>query len=269
MEGSKCLTIHEACKQGDLEGVRFHLKEGASVDLNDSEGYTPLYWAASEGHLAVVNHLLQYGADVNRFSVPETTPVCVATQNGHLEVVKLLVQNGARLDLHNNIGYTPLHVACQQQDSVEMVKFFLESSPKTLNDMWNCFTALFVASYAGCIENAKVLLEHGANPDGIKNSDVSSLDNDEDPPSAISPLYAAAFENHWKLVELLLDCGAKANVVDYSEGGENVIAALHLALLAKYVCFIKVACCVLLFACCVLCITRLIPHEVKSTLCGN
>ena len=43
--------------------VELLLEKGADVESKDTEGQTPLSWAAKNGHEAVVNVLLEKGAE--------------------------------------------------------------------------------------------------------------------------------------------------------------------------------------------------------------
>ena len=56
----------ESANVGDVAGVRDAMAAGASVDSKDSNGMTPLLWAAYRGHIGIVKHLLKNGADVEQ-----------------------------------------------------------------------------------------------------------------------------------------------------------------------------------------------------------
>ncbi len=96
--------------EGDLEGVRAKLDEGAPVDFVQEGGpdatppqvaaaagpnATPLQVAGAAGHLEVVRLLLERGADVNRVGEKGFTPVISAARASQWQVVKLLAEHGA------------------------------------------------------------------------------------------------------------------------------------------------------------------------------
>jgi ankyrin repeat protein len=66
--------------------LRELLKYGASVNVANTNGYTPLH-LAGKGHLEAVTELLNHEASVD-FTINECyIPLFVAAQNGHMEVV--------------------------------------------------------------------------------------------------------------------------------------------------------------------------------------
>lgn len=56
-------ALHVAATKGHTQVAHVLLEHGASVDILDSIGMTPLMWAAQEGHLAMVKVLIDAGAN--------------------------------------------------------------------------------------------------------------------------------------------------------------------------------------------------------------
>lgn len=56
-------ALHVAAALGHTEVAQILIKHDAYVDILDSNGMTPLMWAAQEGHLATVKLLIEAGAD--------------------------------------------------------------------------------------------------------------------------------------------------------------------------------------------------------------
>jgi ankyrin repeat protein len=73
-----------ACKYGDLELVKYSLREGADIHRNEDH---PIQMAADEGHLEVVRYLVSQGANI---CVLENCALKLASENGHLEIVQYL-----------------------------------------------------------------------------------------------------------------------------------------------------------------------------------
>ena len=83
------------------------------VNPKDSDGRTPLSWAAAEGHTAVVKVLLDRD-DVMADSQDKygQTPLSWAAENGHIAVVKLLLDpDNVVADSQDRYGQTPLSLA--------------------------------------------------------------------------------------------------------------------------------------------------------------
>jgi hypothetical protein len=135
---------------GEMMGVL--LKSRYDLDSKDSNGQTPLSWAAAKGNEAVVKLLLEKGADLeSKDKKYGRTPLSWAAESGHkavegtkLEskskhgqtslswaarkgykaVVKLL-EKGADLESKDNYGQTPLSYAAERGDEA-VVKLLLE-----------------------------------------------------------------------------------------------------------------------------------------------
>ncbi|KFW09070.1 Ankyrin repeat and SOCS box protein 3, partial [Eurypyga helias] len=121
-----------------------------------------------------------------------------AVENGHADVVKLLLQHRANVEgLHSWSGWNSLHQA-SFQGCTEIMKILLdEGANKECKDDFG-ITPLFVAAQYGKLESLRLLVSHGA--------DVNSQAEDR-----ATPLLIAAQEGHAECVELLLSRGADPN----------------------------------------------------------
>jgi hypothetical protein len=100
---------------------------GAEPDSRDSNGRTPLSWAAEQGHEKVVKLLLgREDVSVDSKDCLDRTPLLWAAKHGQEAVVKLLVDNAnVDVDSEDRTGHTPLGWAVQLGYD-EMVKLLLE-----------------------------------------------------------------------------------------------------------------------------------------------
>eukprot|EP00427_Karlodinium_veneficum_P001416 CAMPEP_0169156982 /NCGR_PEP_ID=MMETSP1015-20121227/54332_1 /TAXON_ID=342587 /ORGANISM="Karlodinium micrum, Strain CCMP2283" /LENGTH=841 /DNA_ID=CAMNT_0009227869 /DNA_START=518 /DNA_END=3041 /DNA_ORIENTATION=+ len=139
------VDIFTACANGSQNDVRKAMRDltksaavGLNINCTDTEGYTPMMFAASRGHDNVCRLLLREGAKIearvfrksDSFSVRscfyrsvgrQWTALHLAAQHGHVEVVRTFLEalsgeqnNRGNFDAESfvdNIGETPLHVA--------------------------------------------------------------------------------------------------------------------------------------------------------------
>ena len=74
------------------------LASGATVDVCDGDGRTPLHWAAVNGHEEIVNMLAQARATLDVMDKDGKTPFAYACYQGHTQCAKVLLARGAAID---------------------------------------------------------------------------------------------------------------------------------------------------------------------------
>ena len=139
--------LHRAANNVDI--VRALIARGDDVEARDDYGRTPLHQAAWENSTEVARLLIENGADVDATDRSGVTPLhesinIEAEMWTGQEVVRLLIEHGADIDASTDDGKTPLHLTLHSGDEVGSVDVF----------------PLFV-------EVARLLIEKGANTDGI------------------------------------------------------------------------------------------------------
>jgi len=110
---------------------------GAPLDLVDESehGYSALHWACSEGLEHVAKALLagKYagkGATVDLPDKSGRTPLMSACLSGHVALVRLLIENGANQVLQDEDGYAALHYALDSNwDDIDCVVKLLLAAP--------------------------------------------------------------------------------------------------------------------------------------------
>ncbi len=104
------MQMLQAVENDQLAAVEAMLRQGASPNVRNEAGLTPLMIASGQGNAAMVKLLLDAGADV--FTVEPRaggSALHKACQGGNVEVVRLLVEAGAFLDwVAPTTGHTPL-----------------------------------------------------------------------------------------------------------------------------------------------------------------
>jgi uncharacterized protein len=110
-----------AALNGNLEVCKLLLDHGAEYD---TEGWTPLIYAASRGHDDVVALLLSLDCDIDATSENGTTALMLAADGAHLSTVRLLLEHKADFDLVNQAGLTAISWAAKRNntDIIEALK---------------------------------------------------------------------------------------------------------------------------------------------------
>jgi ankyrin repeat protein len=161
-----------------------------------SGGLTALVFAAREGDLESANLLLEAGADVNQVTEYGWTPLLTATNNRHYKLGTFLIDWGADVNIANKGKWTPLYLATDNRN-IEGGDY-----PVQKPDMDH-------------LEYIKVLLDHGAAPNGQAKDNTLSrtiftmqwfLE------SGVTPFVRAAQSSDTALMKLLLQYGADPKI---------------------------------------------------------
>jgi ankyrin repeat protein len=210
-------ALHEAAVSADLTDLRSLLKQGASTDDRDNNGWTPLHWAAYLRKVDAVRELLNAGAQVDaRCNNGETPLTCAMRHNAHNPCAPLLLDAGADIEATDRWGARPLHQAVQS--CRESVALLLDRGADVhATCAWDTSAQFY---YAGMITNDVadlILINSGGIP-------VSQGAIETRPTSVISPLHLAATTNTHEILAELIAAGAKIDAQD-----SNGLTPLHLS----------------------------------------
>jgi len=149
-----------------------------------------------------------YESDVNR-GVP---PIFAAIQNRLYKILSEILDDGADIEMKNKFGDTPLQFAYKQNDD-RLLQILLEYGANP--DVGKGFYSLLSeACVINRIATVKLLLEYGANINYQYKKSESALK------------VAAKGCKNFELVQLLLDKGAKLNLID--DFGFNIVETLYI-----------------------------------------
>ncbi|KFY24439.1 hypothetical protein V493_05229 [Pseudogymnoascus sp. VKM F-4281 (FW-2241)] len=204
--------MHLAAYFGLEKWIAKLLKRGYNPDSKDTDGRTPLSYAAENGNEAIVKLLLATaGVDADSNNVWKKTPLSLAAENGHESVVKLLLATvGVNAEALDCAYYTPLaHAASKGHEAI--VKLLLATASVDVN------RPLSLAALYGHEVVVKMLLATaGVDADYI-------IDNKGE-----STLSHAASNGHEEVVKLLLNTG-NVNVNSKNYRGETPLSwAAHI-----------------------------------------
>ncbi len=159
-------ALHDAACNGDAQQAETLLQSGTDINVSDTDGNTPLFWAVSgcssadniyqitDGHRAVTTLLINNGASVNITNAYGETPLHWASAWGTSDIAMSLISQGANINAVDTYQSTPLHWAAHwgNASSAEaLVNVGVPLNPKDLDGN----TPLDVARYydeAGTIQ---------------------------------------------------------------------------------------------------------------------
>jgi len=98
---------------GNLEMLAWLIENGANINHQDKNGYSALHFAAQEKRIRIADLLLKHGASLELRDNHGNTPLWTAVFNARkdYELVKLYLKSRANLDNVNNFGRTPRQMA--------------------------------------------------------------------------------------------------------------------------------------------------------------
>jgi ankyrin repeat protein len=220
-------SLVNSVQEGNLEGVKTAIKDGASVNAQHQErflffgkptytkggfsgqlgvGWTPLFWAAHEGHCDIAKYLISQGATVDVQDGAGATPVMFAIWANKTELVELLLKHGAAT-VEQKYRMTLLMLAAAiGADSNCLSALLIHAIPIDAKDI-DGWTALHHATRSP--ENAALLLKKGADPN-IPTSD------------GLTPLMLAAKYGQREVIKALLT--SKPNVNAQDKRGMSALA---------------------------------------------
>lgn len=179
--------LHHAASLGRFQAVRVLLHHGASTNMADAKGRSPIYLAGKKGHLSSVHALLESGAEFGTMSVDEDdehilrSVLHAAARRGHVEVLKALAQHGAALNVIDVHGNSAL-VTALMFHQVAAVKALIDLGADVNGQNQKGHTALHLSCFGFCKgEMMLPLLEGGANVNARNHC-------------GRTPLHMAAFE---------------------------------------------------------------------------
>jgi ankyrin repeat protein len=178
---------------------------------------TPLTAAAKEGDVATIKELLNKGAKIDEPNSGKwsATPLYWSLFDCKFEAAELLLKKGANANSADSFGLASLHLAvCCKDVDLSLIEHFIEKGAdvnfKNTSDGWR---GLHYAISCGSDDVARLLIEKGANVNGLADDGTS-------------PLILAAKNDSVFIAKLLLERGAdvdwrdfhKKNAMSYAKG---------------------------------------------------
>jgi ankyrin repeat protein len=169
------------------------------IDLTDSHGRTPLWYAAKYGYAAMVRLLLATGA-VRIDGDPshrDSAPLLAAIKNLSTETIGRLLTAETDIDIGHGIHAESSQLALEG-DHKEVARLLLDAGAERTAALSICSAALLEAFKNGQKELVKLFIDAGANVNMTNALEYT-------------PLQVASLQGHKEMVELLLSAGADVN----------------------------------------------------------
>ncbi|KAL6897667.1 hypothetical protein GGI43DRAFT_98752 [Trichoderma evansii] len=134
-----------------------------NIETGDQYGRTSLWHAAAAGACNAIESLIRLGASVNLTDDLGRSPLHAACRGGHDDAVKLLRQHGAKADIETNfLNLLPMDLAAMF-GYIDCLKLLLDPSWRVVSQA-NLDRAVQIAASFGQQACAERLCQYGANP---------------------------------------------------------------------------------------------------------
>ncbi|XP_022244696.1 kinase D-interacting substrate of 220 kDa-like [Limulus polyphemus] len=153
-----------ACQTGQMCVIQELLRQGADINAEDYDNWTPLLNAAKEGYVDIVTELVECGADIHHRDMGGWTALMWTSYKGHTEIARFLLDHCAMPNI-----YDQNHISClvwaAGRGHTQIVRDLINHGAKVNSGDKNGTTPLVWACRKGYLEIVDQLLEAGANPD--------------------------------------------------------------------------------------------------------
>jgi ankyrin repeat protein len=128
---SRSVVLFEAIQAGNQELAIFLVKHGASAEVENGAGHTPLNEASLKNQFRVMRTLLENGANLEARNQYGMTPLMYSSMSGRVESVKFLIGRGADIEASGKSGRTSVFLAAWNRH-MEVVEILAENGADTL-----------------------------------------------------------------------------------------------------------------------------------------
>ena len=175
------------------------------IAFTDTNGKTPLHWAALKGDGRAVQLLLLRGASPNACDYNNNTSLHMSVRSGNLCCTEYLLSAGVDVHVRNRVGKQAIH---EVRNNVAIVKALVRAGASVNAKDNTQSTLLSYASTKDACEIGEFLLLMGAN---INQTTIYGG----------SPLHSAVAYRSVNFVQMLLSKGADHTIINKS--GENIL----------------------------------------------
>eukprot|EP00035_Acanthoeca_spectabilis_P028155 m.469404 g.469404 ORF g.469404 m.469404 type:complete len:695 (+) comp28514_c0_seq1:1828-3912(+) len=210
-------ALHVAVANKDVISERLLLDKGASTNLFDTAGITPLMLAIEQGR-GDINRLVDAPSIDQRRQTDGATALHIAVAQGNRAAESVLLLAGAKSDVENLQQVTPLLLAVEQ--GRRDLRHLLDNATTVEATNVSGKTALLIALETSNSEAINLLVDKGANGGAPDNKGLTSL-------------MICAHKGYSGYLKRLLQ-SASPGAIDFQHDDKRT--ALHLAAPSSYKC---------------------------------
>jgi len=157
------VALIEKALCGSTSEARKLLLAGATIDVRDRDGFTPLMLAIAGGNQKMATFLIEQKADVNRRNKIGQTALMLAAQSGYKRLVEQLIQAGADVRTIDKEKRNAVSWAASRGDFPEVIATLVMFNANPDARDVRGITPLIAASLMGYAKSVGVLLTLGVN----------------------------------------------------------------------------------------------------------
>ncbi|NP_001408058.1 inversin isoform 4 [Mus musculus] len=194
--------LHYAAQSNFAETVKVFLQHPSVKDDSDLEGRTSFMWAAGKGNDDVLRTMLSLKSDIdiNMSDKYGGTALHAAALSGHVSTVKLLLDNDAQVDATDVMKHTPLFRACEMGHR-DVIQTLIKGGARVDLVDQDGHSLLHWAALGGNADVCQILIENKINP------------NVQDY-AGRTPLQCAAYGGYINCMAVLMENNADPNIQD-------------------------------------------------------
>lgn len=203
-----------ASSRGYASEIDRLLNKGADVNVQTSEGATPLVFAVASGKPEAVDAVLAHNPEIDKITASNETPLLLAVKNDFLLIAEKLIRAGSEIEFKDQYGATALHYASLFgfTDLADMLLYYDANINNETNDG---SSPLLASVWAGNVLVSDLLLQNGAL--------MEKKDNE-----GFTPFLLASYFGDTVMMDLLYEHGA--DIFSRTNKGYN---ALSLAIISQ------------------------------------
>lgn len=198
-------------KDISLDEVKSMIEDGLAIDHSflDDDGKTPLMIASKEGDLDFVKFLVEKGADVNFLSIHGVNALWYSVVAEHYEISKFLIYEGSDVNVFSKAGKIGILNMASYNGELGIIQLLLERGADINFQNSGGVSPLASAILGDHLDIVEFFVQRGCN---IELRTVMG----KTPLLIVCASSERYNKNSYDIVSVLLDAGAKMDVVDNS-----------------------------------------------------